>query len=189
MRRVSKSNTKTKNALIEAAQNLLYSEGYAAVTSRRVAAEAGVKSQIVHYYFESMDDLFIAVFRKLSDVALTQMSGLLASESPLQDLWEMLENPDAVIISNEFAALANHRKRLQAELLEFREHYRALQTRIVARELERLKIDQNEWPAEAVSLAMVILARGLAEDTAMGEASKGYASLHKIIMQSLKNVG
>ena len=185
MRRANNSNTKTKTALIEAAQKLLYSEGYAAVTSRRVAAEAGVKSQIVHYYFESMDDLFIAVFRKLSDVALTQVSSLLASDSPLQELWAMLENPDAVIISNEFAALANHRKKLQAELLAFREQYRSLQARIVARELERLKVDQSEWPAEAVTLAMVILARGLAEDVAMGEASKGYESLQKIIMQSL----
>ena len=38
-------------------------EGYAAATSRRVAAKAGVKPALVHYYFPSMDDLFVAVLR------------------------------------------------------------------------------------------------------------------------------
>ena len=39
-------------------------EGYAAVTSRRVAAKANLKPQLVHYYFRTMDDLFLAIHRR-----------------------------------------------------------------------------------------------------------------------------
>ena len=42
-------------------------EGYAAVTSRRVAEQAGLKPQLVHYYFRTMDDLFLEMFRRGAD--------------------------------------------------------------------------------------------------------------------------
>ena len=42
---------------MDAAEQLLLEEGYAAVTSRRVGARAGLKPQLVHYYFRTMDDL------------------------------------------------------------------------------------------------------------------------------------
>jgi len=48
----------------------MLSEGYAAVTSRRVAAEAGLKPQLVHYYFRTMDDLFLALYRRRADQGL-----------------------------------------------------------------------------------------------------------------------
>ena len=45
----------TREALIEATAQIMLDEGYAAATSRRVAAKAGVKAALVHYYFPSMN--------------------------------------------------------------------------------------------------------------------------------------
>ena len=61
-------------------------EGYAAVTSRRVEAEAGIK---VHYHFGTLDDLFIAVARRrgVSNVAL--IAEALASREPLRAWWKI----------------------------------------------------------------------------------------------------
>jgi AcrR family transcriptional regulator len=39
----------TREALIEATAQIMLGEGYAAATSRRVAAKAGVKPALVHY--------------------------------------------------------------------------------------------------------------------------------------------
>ena len=50
--------------LLDAAEALLLEEGYAAVTSRRVAERAGVNPALLYYYFESMDGLFVALFRR-----------------------------------------------------------------------------------------------------------------------------
>ncbi len=49
-------------------------EGYAAVTSRRVAAQAGLKPQLVHYYFRTMDDLFLAAYRRRADQGLERLA-------------------------------------------------------------------------------------------------------------------
>src|SRR5205823_13649069 len=61
--RIGCEDLKTRAKLLDADEKLLLEEGYAAVTSRRVAAKAGLKPQLVHYYFRTMDDLFIEVFR------------------------------------------------------------------------------------------------------------------------------
>src|SRR5258705_7171747 len=53
----------TREALIDATAQIMVDEGYAAATSRRVAAKAGGKPALLHYYFPSMDDLFVAVLR------------------------------------------------------------------------------------------------------------------------------
>ena len=65
--------------LLDAAERVMIAEGYAAVTSRRVAAEAGLKPQLVHYYFATMDDLFLAVFRRRAEVGLERQAAALAS--------------------------------------------------------------------------------------------------------------
>ena len=55
-----------KVALLDAAERLLIDVGYAAVTTRRVAEEAGLNHGLVHYYFGSMDELFIQVLERFA---------------------------------------------------------------------------------------------------------------------------
>ena len=52
-RRLGAPESKTRARLLDAAEQLILREGYAAVTSRRVAAEAGIKPALVHYYFRA----------------------------------------------------------------------------------------------------------------------------------------
>ena len=51
-------------------------EGYAAVTSRRVASEAGIKPQLVHYYFRTMDDLFLEVYRRRAEESIARFAAV-----------------------------------------------------------------------------------------------------------------
>src|SRR3954471_21615584 len=62
-RRIGTEDSRTRAALVDAAPALIGDGGYPAVPSRRVAAKAGLKPQLVHYYFRTMDDLLLAVFR------------------------------------------------------------------------------------------------------------------------------
>jgi AcrR family transcriptional regulator len=55
-----------KVALLDAAERLLVEVGYAAVTTRRVAEEAGVNHGLVLYYFSSMEELFIQVLERFA---------------------------------------------------------------------------------------------------------------------------
>ena len=61
-RRSAVDESRTRTALLDAAQELMLEEGYAAVSSRRVGAKAGMNPAMVHYYFGTMDGLFIDCF-------------------------------------------------------------------------------------------------------------------------------
>src|SRR6476661_728394 len=77
-----------RDALIRATAQIMLEEGYAAA-SRRVAAKAGVKPALVHYYFPSMDDLFLAVLQDGAETNLTRQRQALADDEPLQALWRL----------------------------------------------------------------------------------------------------
>ncbi len=115
--------------LVEAAEQLLLEEGYAAVTSRRVAAKAGLKPQLVHYYFRTMDDLFVEVFRRRAEENLARFERAVAADGSLRSLWELNADPRGAAFSIEFVALANHRKAIRAEIARYAERFRAAAAR------------------------------------------------------------
>src|ERR1700684_1721587 len=69
-RRIGAPDAKNRSGLLDAAEQLMLEEGYAAVTSRRVAEKAALKPQLVHYYFRTMDELFLAAFRRRAEEGL-----------------------------------------------------------------------------------------------------------------------
>src|ERR1044071_8381096 len=79
----------TRDALIKATAQVMLEEGYAAASSRRVAAKAGGKPALVHYYFPSMDDLFLAVLREGAETNLYRQREALAGDAPLHALWKL----------------------------------------------------------------------------------------------------
>src|SRR5215210_2439637 len=93
----------TREALIEATAQIILDEGYAAATSRRVAAKAGVKPALVHYYFPSMDDLFVAVLRDKAEANLALQRQAMAEAEPLHALWQLSGAQDAQLFT-EFLA-------------------------------------------------------------------------------------
>jgi AcrR family transcriptional regulator len=148
-------------------------DGYAAVTSRRVAAEAGLKPQLVHYYFRTMDDLFVAVFRRGAEYNLARQAEALASPQPLRALWAFSNEPTGTALTLEFTALSNHRKAIRAEIADYAERFRRQQTEALTDVLEEYGIDQSEFPP----LAVIVLMNGLSRVMAM-EATLGLTSGH-----------
>ena len=69
-RRIGAPDAKNRALLLDAAEQLMLEEGYAAVTSRRLANKAGLKPQLVHYYFRTMEELFVEVFRRRAEEGL-----------------------------------------------------------------------------------------------------------------------
>jgi AcrR family transcriptional regulator len=128
-RRLGAETSKSRAALLEAAEQLMLQEGYAAVTSRRVAASAGLKPQLVHYYFRTMDDLFLALFRRRAEQGLERQAQALASPQPLWALWDLSRDPRGTALTMEFVALANHRKAIRTEIASSAERFRSDQLR------------------------------------------------------------
>ena len=136
-RRIGAPDAKNRVVLLDAAEQLLLEEGYAAVTSRRVADTAGLKPQLVHYYFRTMEDLFLAVFRRRAEEGLGVLTTALESPQPLWALWRFSTMPEATRLTMEFMGLANHRKALRAEIVYYAERFREEQNKAIATALER----------------------------------------------------
>ena len=115
-RRIGTADSKTRAQLLNAAEQLLLDEGYAAVTSRRVGARAGLKPQLVHYYFRTMDDLFLEVFRRRAEENLAHFERTVATDTSLRTLWRLNADPRGAAFMTEFVALANHRKSIRTEI-------------------------------------------------------------------------
>ena len=84
-RRLGASDSDTRARLLDAAEQLMLREGYAAVSSRRVAAEAGIKPQLVHYYFRTMDDLFLETYRRRATAPTTARPSVTRSRTTRND--------------------------------------------------------------------------------------------------------
>ncbi len=174
----------TRGKLVEATARIMREEGYAAATSRRVAAEAGAKQALVYYYFPTMDDLFLEVLRVGAEAALTRMRALLTDEDPLQALWEMNSDSALTILNAEFMALANHRKIIGAQLKAYAERVRDIETAAVTMVMRANGIDLDAYPPAAISILIAQTARSLSNESAVG-VTQGHAELRAFVERQI----
>lgn len=167
-RRIGSAGSKTRTRLVDAAEQLLLEEGYAAVTSRRVAAKAALKPQLVHYYFRTMDDLFLEVFRRRADENLARFDRARSVAASLRTLWELSADPRGAAFTIEFVALANHRKAIRAEIARYAERYRAAQLEALSAALASGGVSPNDLPPIVALLIMTGLSQVMAIEQMLG---------------------
>jgi TetR/AcrR family transcriptional regulator len=151
-RRRGVESSAVRSALIDAAELLIREGGYPSVTARNLAEKINLKRQIVHYYFRSMDDLFIAVIRRGADKARPCLEAALTSEEPLRTLWEINSDPAQATLTLELSALASRRPAVRAEVKRFAEEFRDLQTQVLVKHLEKRGISPDLQPIVATVL-------------------------------------
>jgi AcrR family transcriptional regulator len=186
-RRIGAEDSKTRARLLDAAEALLRDEGYAAVTSRRVAAQAGLKPQLVHYYFRTMDDLFLEVFRRGADANLAAFEQAIAADGSLRNLWKLNADASAAAFTIEFVALANHRKEIRAEIARYAERFRAAQMEAVTAALADLGIPKSELPPAVALLLMTGVSQVLALEDALG-VSAGHETTRKFVAKTISGL-
>lgn len=183
-RKAKSTDSATRRRLIEATARLMRDEGYAAATSRRVAAEAGVKQALVYYYFPTMDDLFVEVLRAGADVALDRMRAALTDNDPLRALWTINSDARMSSLNTEFMALANHRKVIRTELKAYAERVRDIETAAVTVALRASGADLQEYPPVAVAMLIAQIARSLCNEDAVG-VTRGHEELRALVERQL----
>lgn len=170
-RRIGAPDAKNRIVLLDAAEQLMVEEGYAAVTSRRVADKAGLKPQLVHYYFRTMDDLFLAVFRRRAEEGLVEQARALGSAQPLWALWRFGTDPAATRLTMEIMGLANHRKALRTEIAHYAERFREEQTKAMTAALHRYGVDVSEIPPIVWTIFATSVSRVMVMEQALGMSS------------------
>ena len=183
-RRIGAEDSKSRAQLLDAAERLLVEEGYAAVTSRRVAAAAGLKPQLIHYYFRTMDDLFVEVFRRRADENLARFEREVAAAPSLAALWRFGADPRGAVFTIEFAALANHRKEIRAEVARYAERYRRAQLEALSAVLATERISEVGMPPSAVLLLLTGVTQVMGIERGLGMTT-GHKETVRFIEQAI----
>jgi AcrR family transcriptional regulator len=174
----------TRTALLDAAAALMLEEGYAAVTTRRLAQRAGVNNGLVSYYFGTLDGLFIELFRRGAERSLARLRQALRSPQPLWALWELTHDFSSNALTMEFIALANHRKAIRAEIAEYSRTFRTLQLETLSEVITGYGVDPERWPPVSLILAMAASSRFLHIEDAFG-IHIGHAELVAVIEREI----
>jgi AcrR family transcriptional regulator len=76
-----------EEALLDAAERLLVDIGYARITTRRLAEEAGVNHGLVHYYFGSNENLLVRALERFTERLIERQRELYAADLPFIEKW------------------------------------------------------------------------------------------------------
>jgi len=147
-----------EEALLDAAERLLAEVGYAGVTTRGLAQEAGINHGLVHYYFESNENLLVQALERFTGRLIARQRELYAAELPFVDKWRtamrylVSEDVSYQKIWLELQALAWNNPDIRARLARVNAEWRAVLTEAFEQPRRELGI---ELPPDAlVSLVM-----------------------------------
>jgi AcrR family transcriptional regulator len=74
----SLARQQTEEAFLDAAERLLIEVGYSGISTRRLAEEAGANHGLVHYYFGSMENLFVRVLERFTERLVARQRAMYA---------------------------------------------------------------------------------------------------------------
>jgi AcrR family transcriptional regulator len=147
-----------EEALLDAAERLLADAGYASITTRRLATEAGVNHGLVHYYFGSNENLLVHALERFTGRLIARQRELYAAGVPFADKWRtamrylVSEDVSYQKIWLELQALAWNNPDIRARLARVNAEWRAVLTEAFDQPRRELGIP---LPLEAlVSLVM-----------------------------------
>jgi AcrR family transcriptional regulator len=147
-----------EEALLDAAERLLVDVGYAGITTRRLAEEAGVNHGLVHYYFGSNENLLVRALERFTERLIERQRELYAADMPFVEKWRTamryLVSEDVTYekVWLELQALAWNNADLRERLARVDAEWRAVLTEAFEEPHRELGIDM---PLDAlVSLVM-----------------------------------
>jgi AcrR family transcriptional regulator len=78
----------TRTVILDAARSRLLADGYAGLSTRKVADEAGVPLSQLHYHFGSKQGLILELFEEENQRRLARQQRLYAEDAPLWQRYE-----------------------------------------------------------------------------------------------------
>jgi len=161
-----------EEALLDAAERLLLDIGYAGITTRKLAAEAGVNHGLVHYYFGSVENLLVRVLERFTARLTARQRELYADpDVPFIDKWRQAmrylvgEDVEYEKVWLELQALAWNNPELRDRVAQVDQEWRAVLIEAFAEPRERYRIDM---PLDALVALVITFNEGIILERAQG---------------------
>jgi AcrR family transcriptional regulator len=170
-------------ALLDAAERLLVSEGYARISTRRLAQEAGVNHGLVHYYFGSMDELFVQVLERFTARLIARQRMMYAAAVPFIEKWRRAwrfheEDLGAGYpkIWHELQAMAWNEPRMRERLVRVNGEWRTVLREALDGARTEYGIGDEALPLDGVVALVMMFGQGAQTERLLG-VSDGHAEL------------
>ncbi len=177
----------TRIAILDATARIIAEEGYAAVSSRKVASRAGLKSQLVHYYFRTMDDLFLALFRRTEERHFERLVGAVSSSDPVRALWALAIDSDAPRLNSQFMTLAAQHEEIRTEVVRSAERVRSIYVALLSRLIKDRGLTDALPSAMIMAVLMIGVSRLLVNEGALG-ITMGHAEVRAYVENFLEQM-
>ena len=173
---MSEAGDATRRALLDAAEELLISKGVAGITTRKVADRAGVNQALVHYHFGTIEELLLAALERVSVQVKERSQQIYREDRSFISSW--FEEMEAMITTDfergwgkvwlENLTLAANRPKICKQYVKASTMTRKLHEQNVNEMLERLGVDQDEYPAQGIVTLLDAITSKLILDRIVG---------------------
>lgn len=168
-RQVSEARQQATAALMDAAERLLYENGYAGVTTRAVAEAAGVNHGLVHYYFGSMEELLTQTLQRFVDQLAEALEALYADpDLTFAEKWKLgaqfwVDEPTSHFpkILLELLAMGWNMPGLRERLTDVHARFRGIFEHYFGQALRDYGLDEDEFPLPVIVAAVTSFQLGL----------------------------
>lgn len=170
-----------RTSLLDAAESLLVEVGYAAITTRRLAERAGVNHGLVHYYFGSMQEVFLQTLERFTERLIERQRELYGSEEPFTDKWRtamryLTEDADYQKVWLELQAMAWNDSTMRDRVAAVLSQWVGVLRGAFAAGLPELGLDVGAAEVDAVVALVATFNQGVILERLLG-ADSGHAAL------------
>ncbi len=181
--RATPARNATADALLDAAERLLVEVGHAGITTRGLAAEADVNQGLVHYYFGSMDELFVQVLERFTERLVERQREMYATDAPFinkwRTAWRYQQNDLEAGYSKiwmELQALSWSRPDLRPRVTRVNAEWRSVLRDAFERAAREYELDPKDFPVDALVAMTMTFGQGYAIERLEG-IDEGHAEL------------
>ena len=167
--RIQPARNATAEALLDAAERLLIEVGHSGITTRRLAEEAGANQGLVHYYFGSIDELYVQVLERFTERLIARQREMYAAKVPFVEKWRTAwrfqeEDLEAGYpkIWMELQALSWSHPDLRPRVARVNAEWRAVLRDAFEGAADEYGLDRAEFPVEALVALMMTFGQGYA---------------------------
>jgi AcrR family transcriptional regulator len=189
------SRAETEDAFLDAAERLLIAVGYSGITTRRLAEEAGANHGLVHYYFGSMENLFVRVLERFTERLIVRQREMYGrTDISGVEKWKTamgyLESDLAAgypKIWLELQALGWNRPDIAERVAEVNREWRAVLTEAFDQMMDEFGLDRERFPLEAMVSLVLTFNEGIMVERLSG-ISAGHRDLLDMVERWLQSL-
>ncbi len=162
------ARVETKELFLDAAERLLVRVGHAGITTRAVAEEAGANHGLVHYYFGSMDELFVQVLESFTRRLIERQRSMYSAAIPFLEKWRAaMSYLDEDLASGyqkvwlELQALAWNKPHLQDRVRRVNAEWRSVVMDAITQAAKAYGLDTRSFPVGSITTLVMTFNLGI----------------------------